>query len=640
MPGSPAGERLICLPGCQWIGWGVSGRIFMWIVKLALARPYTFIVFSVVLLLISPVVLLRTPVDIFPSINIPVISVIWTYTGLAPSEMETRIVSIFERSLTTSVNNIEHIESQSLNGVAVVKVFLQPSANIDGAISEVIAEAQVGLKQFPPGITPPLVISYNASSVPILQLGLSGKGLSEQQLNDLGLNFIRPQLATIQGASVPIPYGGKVRQIMIDIDSQKLLSKGLSPTDVVNAVNTQNVVLPSGTAKIGSTEYNVGLNGNPLTVEELNDLPIRVVDGGTVYVRDVANVRDGYAVQTNVVRQDGQRGVLLTVQKAGSSSTLAIVSNIFAALPKIKATLPSQLNIRPLFDQSLFVRASLQGVLREGAIAAALTSVLILSAFGETINIMTLSGLALAVGILVDDATVTIENIERQFRQGKDLHEGILDGAQQIAVPALVSTLSISIVFVPMFFLTGVARYLFVPLAEAVVFALLASYFFSRTLVPTLIMYLMKKEAHRHQDPEQQQRGGIFSRIHHGFESGFDAIKRSYSNLLQLCLDHRALFAGGFLVFCLGSLALVSHLGQDFFPSVDAGQLRLHLRAKTGTRIEETARVTSEAENVIRQVIPASELGGILDNIGLPTSGINLSYSNSETVGNFDAEVL
>src|SRR4030081_3555422 len=530
-------------------------RFCMWIVKLALARPYTFIVFSLVLLLISPVVLLRTPVDIFPSINIPVISVIWSYAGLAPSEMETRIVSIFERSLTTSVNNIEHIESQSLNGVAVVKVFLQPSANVDGAISEVIAEAQVGLKQFPAGITPPLVISYNASSVPILQLGLSGQGLSEQQLNDLGLNFIRPQLATIQGASVPIPYGGKVRQIMVDIDSQKLLSKGLSRMDVVNAVNTQNVVLPSGTAKIGSTEYNVGLNGNPLTVEELNDLPVRVIDGGTVYMRDIANVRDGYAVQTNVVRQDGQRSVLLTVQKAGNSSTLAIVANILAALPKIKATLPSQLNIRPLFDQSLFVRASLQGVLREGAIAGALTSLmilmflgswrstviiaisiplsiltslLILSAIGETINIMTLSGLALATGILVDDATVTIENIERQFSQGKGLPQGILDGAQQIAVPALVSTLSISIVFVPMFFLTGVARYLFVPLAEAVVFALMASYFFSRTLVPTLVMYLLKKEAARYQHPEQETSRGIFARIHHGFESGFDAIKRSY----------------------------------------------------------------------------------------------------------------
>src|SRR6266852_4485050 len=605
----------------------------MWIVKLALARPYTFIVLSVVLLLISPVVLLRTPVDIFPSINIPVISVIWTYTGLAPSEMETRIVSIFERSLTTSVNNIEHIESQSLNGVAVIKVFLQPTADINGAISEVIAEAQVGLKQFPPGITPPLVLSYDASSVPILQLGLSGK----------------------------------VRQVMVDIDSQQMMAKGLSPLDVVNAVNAQNVILPSGTAKIGRTEYNVGLNGSPSMVDALNHIPVKVVSGGTIYIQDVAHVRDGYAVQQNIVRQDGQRGVLLAVQKSGSASTLSIVSAIYAALPKIKATLPPELVITPQFDQSLFVRASLQGVVREAGIAAALTSLMILlflgswrstliiaisiplsiltsclslSSLGQTINIMTLGGLALAVGILVDDATVTIENIERQMAAGKELLQAILDGAEQIAVPALVSTLAISIVFVPMFFLTGVARYLFVPLAEAVVFALLASYFFSRTLVPTLVMYLMKKEAARYQHPEQEPSGGIFSRIHHGFESGFEALRRSYSNLLQLCLDHRAIFAGCFLVFCLASLMLVTHLGQDFFPTVDAGQLRLHLRAKTGTRIEETARVTSEAENVIRKVIPASELGGILDNIGLPTSGINLTYSNSETVGNFDAEIL
>src|ERR1700730_10743232 len=641
--------------------------LFMWIVKLALARPYTFIVFSLVLLLISPVVLLRTPVDIFPSINIPVISVIWTFTGLAPAEMETRIVSIFERSLTTSVNNIEHIESQSLNGVAVIKVFLQPTANIDGAISEVIAEAQVGLKQFPPGITPPLVLSYDASSVPILQLGLSGKGMSEQQLNDLGVNLLRPQLATVPGASLPLPYGGKVRQVMVDIDSHELMAKGLSPMDIVNAVNAQSVILPSGTAKIGRTEYNVALNGSPSAVEALNHIPVKVVNGATLYIQDVAHVRDGYAVQQNIVRQDGQRGVLLTVQKTGNTSTLSIVSAIYNVIPKIKAPLPAHVSIKPLFDQSLFVRASLSGVVREAGIAAVLTSLmilmflgswrstliiaisiplsiltslLILSALGQTINIMTLGGLALAVGILVDDATVTIENIERQFSQGKDLHQAILDGAEQIAVPALVSTLSISIVFVPMFFLTGVARYLFVPLAEAVVFALLASYFFSRTLVPTLVMYLMKKEAEKYQHPEQEQTHGIFSRIHHAFESGFDALRRNYSNLLQLCLDHRAIFAGCFLVFCLGSLMLVSRLGQDFFPTVDAGQLRLHLRAKTGTRIEETAHVTGEAESVIRKLIPASELGGILDNIGLPTSGINLSYSNSETAGNFGAEIL
>jgi multidrug efflux pump subunit AcrB len=639
----------------------------MWIVKLALARPYTFIVFSLVLLLISPVVLLRTPVDIFPSIDIPVISVVWTYSGLVPSEMETRIVSIFERSLTTLVSNVEHIESQSLNGVGVIKVFLQPGTSIDGAISEVIAEAQVGLKQFPPGVTPPLVISYDASSVPILQLGLSGKGMSEQQLNDLGVNFIRPQLASVQGASIPLPYGGKVRQIMVDIDSQQLMAKGLSPVDVVNAVNAQNVILPAGTAKIGRMEYNVGLNGSPSVVDALNHMPVKVVGGGTIYIQDVAHVRDGYAVQQNIVRQDGQRGVLLAVQKSGNASTLSIVSSIYSALPKLKATLPPQLVITPQFDQSLFVRASLQGVVREAGIAALLTSLmilmflgswrstliiaisiplsiltslLVLSALGQTINIMTLGGLALAVGILVDDATVTIENIERQMAMGKELIQAILDGAEQIAVPALVSTLSISIVFVPMFFLTGVARYLFVPLAEAVVFALVASYFFSRTLVPTLVMYLMRKEAAKYRHPEQESSGGIFSGIHHGFEKGFEAVRRSYSNLLQLCLDHRKLFAACFLIFCLGSLTLVTRLGQDFFPVVDAGQLRLHLRAKTGTRIEDTARLTSEAENVIRKVVPASELGGVLDNIGLPTSGINLSYSNGETVGNFDAEIL
>jgi multidrug efflux pump subunit AcrB len=640
----------------------------MWIVKLALARPYTFIVLALVLLLVSPVVLLRTPVDIFPSINIPVISVIWTYTGLVPSEMETRIVSIFERSLTTTVNNIEHIESQSYNGVAVVKVFLQPRADINGAISAVIAEAQVGLKQFPPGITPPLVLSYDASSVPIVQLGLGGKGLSEQQLNDLGVNFIRPQLATIQGASIPIPYGGKVRQVMVDIDSQQLMSKGLSPLDVVNAVNAQNVILPSGTAKIGRTEYNVALNGTPSVVDALNHVPVKVSNGGTVYIQDVAHVRDGYAVQQNIVRQDGQRGVLLTVEKSGAASTLSIVSAIYHDLPRIKATLPPALQIKPLFDQSIFVRASLEGVLREAGIAACLTaamillflgswrstliisisiplsiltSLLVLSVIGQTINIMTLGGLALAVGILVDDATVEIENIERQMAMKKEIHQAILDGAKQTAVPAMVSTLSISIVFVPMFFLTGVARYLFVPLAEAVVFALMASYFFSRTLVPTLVMYLMKKEAARYQHPEgEHEGGGVFSRIHRAFERGFEVLRGAYSNLLQLCLDHRGTFAGCFLTFCLASLLLVTHLGQDFFPSVDAGQLRLHLRAPTGTRIEETARVTSEAEDVIRRVIPPSELGSILDNIGLPTSGINLSYSNSETVGNFDAEIL
>ncbi len=497
----------------------------MWIVRLALNRPYTFVVLSLLLFLAGPVMLLRTPVDIFPEINIPVVSIIWTYTGLVPSEMETRVTSIYERALTTTVGNIEHIESQSLNGVSVIKVFLQPQANVDGTIAEVNAEAEATLKQLPSGITPPLVIRYSASTVPILQVGLSGKGLSEQQLNDYGTNFIRPQLSTIPGAAVPIPYGGKVRQIMVDIDSSQLQSKGLSAMDVVNAINAQNVILPSGTAKIGKTEYNIGLNGTPVTVQELNNLPIKTVNGGTIFMHDVSHVRDGFAVQQNIVRQDGQRGVLLTIEKAGNASTLAIVAGIRAALPRIAATLPPELQMHPLSDQSVFVRASLNGVVREGLIAATLTSImilvflgswrstliicvsiplsiltslLILSALGESINIMTLGGLALAVGVLVDDATVEIENMQRNVAMGKDLRQAILDGAQEIAVPAFVSTVCISIVFVPMFFLSGVPRYLFVPLAEAVVFALFASYFFSRTIVPTLVMFLLRKELEHH----------------------------------------------------------------------------------------------------------------------------------------------
>jgi multidrug efflux pump subunit AcrB len=639
----------------------------MWIVRIALSRPYTFVVLALLLFLAAPVMMLRTPVDIFPSINVPVVSIIWTYTGLVPSEMETRVTSIYERALTTTVDNIEHIESQSLNGVSIVKVYLQPQANVDGAIAEVIAEAQSTVKLLPPGITPPLVIRYDASTVPILQLGLSGQGLSEQQLNDLGVNFIRPQLATVPGAAVPIPYGGKVRQIMVDIDSQQLTAKGLSATDVVNAVNAQNVILPSGTAKIGSTEYNVGLNGTPVSVEELNNIPVKTVNGATVYIHDVAHVRDGYAVQQNIVRQDGQRGVLLSIQKSGNASTLSIVSAVRAALPKIAATLPSQLVMRTLLDQSLFVRASLDGVVREGIIAGALTSililvflgswrstliicvsiplsiltsVLILSALGETINIMTLGGLALAVGILVDDATVTIENIERHIGMGTELRQAILDGAQQIATPAFVSTICISIVFVPMFFLTGVPRYLFVPLAEAVVFALLASYFFSRTIIPTMVLFLLRKEVERQRRPDAEQHRGWFERLHHRFEHAFEKFQHGYSSILQLCLDRRILFASCFLVFCIASLMLFPSLGNDFFPTVDAGQFRLHIRAKTGTRIEETARLVDQIERSIRNKIPASELSGILDNIGLPTSGINLSYSNSGTIGNADAEIL
>jgi multidrug efflux pump subunit AcrB len=640
----------------------------MWIVKLALRRPYTFVVFSLLLLLIAPVALLRTPVDIFPAINIPVVSVVWTYTGLVPTEMANRIVSIFERSLTTSVNNIEHIESQSLNGVSVVKVFLQPSANVDGAISEIIAEAQTGIKQFPPGITPPLVLSYNAATVPILQLGLGGQGLSEQQLNDLGNDQIRPQLATVQGASLPIPYGGKVRQVMVDIDSNRLLSRGLTPSDVVNAVNVQNVILPSGTAKIGRTEFNVELNSTPEAISALNNIPIKTVNGGTIFMRDVANVRDGYGVQQNVVRQDGQRGVLMTVQKSGNASTLTIVSQVRAMLPKIAAALPSQLVIRPLFDQSIFVKASLQGVLRESAIAgiltalmillflgswrstviiatsiplSILTSLLVLSAIGETINIMTLGGLALAVGILVDDATVEIENVERHIGMDEDLQDAILAGAQEIATPAFVATISICIVFVPMFFLTGVARYLFVPFAESVIFALLASYFFSRTLVPTMVKYLLPAEVAAHREGKEKPSLPVLGYLHRASERRFESLRNAYERQLAVCLTHRKVFGICFVLFCAASVGLLfTRLGQDFFPTVDAGQFRLHLRASTGTRIENTARLDDEVEGVIRHTVPKGELLGILDNIGLPTSGINLSYSNGGTIGSMDAEIL
>jgi multidrug efflux pump subunit AcrB len=637
----------------------------MWIVKIALSRPYTFIVLALVLFLFAPVMLMRTPVDIFPAINVPVVSVVWTDSGLPPSEMGSRIASVYERALTTTVDNIEHIESQSLYGVSVVKVYLQPQANVDGAIAEVIAEAQATMKQLPPGIQPPLVIRYSASTVPILQIGLSGKNLSEQQLNDYATNFIRPQLATIPGAAVPLPYGGKVRQIMVDIDSQKLLSNALSPEDIVNVINAQNIALPTGTAKIGPREYNVGLNGTPATIQELNDIPVKTVGSATVLLRDIAQVHDGFAVQTNIVNQDGHRGVLLTVLKSGNASTLSVVSAIRAALPRIASTLPSSLVIRPLFDQSLFVRASLNGVIREGTIAAALTSLLILaflgswratliicvsiplsiltsllvlSLVGQTINIMTLGGLALAVGILVDDATVEIENVERQLANGKPLEQAILDSAQEIALPAFVSTLCICIVFVPMFLLSGVPAYLFVPLAEAVIFALLASYFFSRTIVPTLVKFLMRSEV-AHRDSGSTHKGW-FARIHDRFERAFERVQGGYERILQACLGHRAIFVGGFLTFCLLSLLLAPTLGRDFFPSVDSGAFRLHLRAKTGTRIEETARLVGQVERTIRTVIPPNELGGLLDNIGLPVSGINLSYSNSGTVGNADAEIL
>jgi multidrug efflux pump subunit AcrB len=639
----------------------------MWIVRLALKRPYTFVVLSLLLFFLGPIVVLRTPVDIFPNIDIPVVSVVWNYTGFSPQQMSDRIVVQFERSLTTTVNDIEHTESQTLNGVSVIKVYFRPGVNISQAVAQVTAIAQTSLRQYPQGTTPPLVIQYSASSVPVLQLGLSGEGLTEQQLNDFGTNFIRTQLATVEGASVPFPYGGKQRQVQVDIDTQKLQAHGLSASDVVNAVNAQNIILPGGDAKIGHIDYQVETNSAPETIEALNDLPIKTVNGATIYIHDIGNVRDGFPPQTNIVRVDGQRASLLTIQKTGNASTLDIISAVRAQLPNIAAGLPSALRIRPISDQSVFVKSAISGVVREALIAACLTAVMILiflgnwrstviiavsiplsvlcsllmlSALGETINIMTLGGLALAVGILVDDATVEIENINRNLELGKEVEDAILTGAAQIAVPAFVSTLAICIVFVPMFFLGGVARYLFVPLAEAVVFAMLASYFLSRTIVPTMAKYLLK--GHEHDRVEQARASrNPFVRFQIAFEHYFEKLRNWYHGVLSLCLEFRAAFLLSIVAFWAISIALLyPWLGQDFFPSVDGGQFKLHVRAQTGTRIEDTARLCDQVEDVIRREIPAAELGTVIDNIGLPQSGLNLSYSNSAPIGTGDADIL
>ncbi len=639
----------------------------MWIVRLALRRPYTFVVLAILILLVGAFAIFRTPTDVFPNIDIPVVSVIWNYSGMNPQEMSDRIITITERALTTTVDNIQHIESQSLNGVAVVKIFFQPGAKIERAIAQVTAISQTQLRQLPPGTTPPLVISYSASSVPIVQLALSGKGISEQRLNDYGLNFIRTRLVTIPGAAIPYPYGGKQRQVQVDLDTTALQSKGLSALDVVNAISAQNLILPAGTSKIGSFEYNVDINGSPRTISELNDLPIKTVGNTTIYIKDVAWVRDGFPPQTNIVHVNGQRASLLTVQKGGNASTLDVIAGIKKMLPVIKTSVPPELQITPLADQSVFVRASIDGVLKEATIAACLTglmiliflgswrstviiavsiplsiltSIIVLSALGETINIMTLGGLALAVGILVDDATVEIENINRNIMQGKEVEHAILDGASQIAVPAFVSTLAICIVFVPMFFLTGVARYLFVPLAEAVVFAMLASYLLSRTLVPTMAKYLLRGHEEEAGHIPAHSRNPLV-RLQYRFEQGFERFREGYHSLLERSLHHRKLFLIAFLVICVLSVGLlVPFLGEDFFPSVDAGQFKLHLRARTGTRIEETARLTELVEDSIRRQIPSSEVSSILDNIGLPYSGINLSYSNSAPIGPEDADIL
>ncbi|HXM60284.1 MAG TPA: efflux RND transporter permease subunit [Terriglobales bacterium] len=638
----------------------------MWIVRLALRRPYTFVVLALLLLILGPIVILRTPTDIFPNIDIPVVSILWNYQGLNPDDMSNRIVFQTERALTTLVDDIAHIESQSLNGIAVVKVFFQPHADITKAIAQVTAISQTQLRQLPPGTTPPLVITYSASSVPIIQLALSGQSLSEQQLFDYGVNFIRTRLITIPGCAIPYPYGGKQRQVQVDLDTNALQSKGLSPLDVVNAISAQNIVLPSGTSKIGTFEYAVDTNSSPTTVAELNQLPIKTTGSTTIYIRDVAYVRDGFPPQTNIVRVNGQRSVLLTVLKSGQNSTLDIISGIKSLLPQIAAGLPPQLHINPLADQSLFVRASIDGVIKEATIAACLTglmiliflgnwrstviiavsiplsiltSIIVMSALGETINIMTLGGLALAVGILVDDATVEIENINRNLAQGKEVEHAILDGAQQIAVPAFVSTLAICIVFVPMFFLSGVARYLFVPLAEAVVFAMLASYLLSRTLVPTMAKYLLR--GHEAEALAASQSRNPLVRMQIKFEEAFERFREGYHKLLERCLHHQRTFLLVFLGVCLASVVfLVPWLGQDFFPAVDAGQFKLHVRARTGTRIEETARLSDLVEQSIREQIPPKEIDNIIDTIGLPYSSINLSYSNSAPIGTGDVDIL
>ena len=637
-----------------------------WIVRLALRRPYTFAVFAFLILILGAFSILSMPTDIFPNIDIPVVTVVWQYTGLSAQEMSTRIAFNSERGMTTTVNDIEHIESQSLNGITVIKIFFQPHVNIGSAVAEVGAISQVQLRSLPPGTTPPFVIQYNASSVPVLQLGVSAPGYNEQQLFDIGSNTIRTQFATVEGAQTPFPYGGKQRQIQVDLDLHALEAKGLSPADVVNAVSAQNLIVPSGTMKIDRFEYAIETNSAPSVVNDLNNLPIKTANGAVIYIRDVAHVRDGNPPQTNIVRVDGRRAILMNIMKTGSSSTLDIIKGIKERLANIKGQLPPQMQINALSDQSIFVRSAIDGVVREAIVAACLTAVMILIFLGswrstviiavsiplsilcsltmlyvlhETINIMTLGGLALAVGILVDDATVEIENINRNLESGKEIEQAILDGAAQIATPALVSTLAICIVFVPMFFLSGVSRYLFIPLAEAVVFAMLASYLLSRTVVPTMAKYLLVE----HDDAQTARKRASRNPLVHfqlAFESGFEKLRNGYLDMLALCVDHAGAFLVLFIVFSVASVGiLLPSLGQDFFPAVDAGQFKIHVRARTGTRIEETAALCDHIDNTIRENIPAKEVVTIVDNIGLPYSGLNLSYSTSAPIGPADADI-
>jgi multidrug efflux pump subunit AcrB len=641
----------------------------MWLVRLALKRPYTFVVASILILILSVVAISRTPTDIFPDINIPVVSVVWSYAGLAPEEMEKRLVTLCERSVTTTVNDVEHIESQSYYGIGVIKIFFHQGTDINGAVAQTTAIAQTGLRSMPPGTTPPLIMAYTASSVPILQLGLSSPTLPEGQLFDLGANFLRIQLADIEGAALPYPFGGKQRQVDVDLNPQALTAHGVSGADVVAAVSAQNLILPQGTVKLGTREYDVALNSSPAQIAELNDLPIKPVNGSMVYLRDVAHVHDGFGFQTNIVHVDGHRSALLSVFKTGKASTLDIVAKVQGELPRALAGVPGDLRVRATADQSLFVRAAIEGVLREAAIAALLTAAMILlflgswrmtvvvaisiplailtslltfTSLGETINMMTLGGLALAVGILVDDATVEVENTNRLLPLGRPLRETILTSASQIATPALVATLAICIVFVPIMFLSGIPGFLFRPLAEAVAFAMLASYLLSRTLVPTMMFYFYRAERILAQrEKNRGNRGpGIFRRFHEHFEEGFERLRVRYALLLQWSLHHRLLFGTVLMGFCVASLALVPLLGSDLFPYVDAGQIRLHFRAPTGLRIEETAALCQRVEQAVRQAIPQQEINTVLDNIGMPYSGINLTYSNSGVIGTSDAEIL
>jgi CzcA family heavy metal efflux pump len=640
----------------------------MWIVRLALRRPYTFVVAAIVIVLLSFVVISDMPKDIFPSIEIPVVSVIWTYTGMSPDEMEKRMVTISERSITTTVNDIEHLESQSLNGISVIKVFFHPHAKIEAAVAQISAVCQAILRIFPPGTTAPFIVRYSATNVPVLQLSVSSDKLTEQQLYDYGLNFIRTQLYSVEGTTLPGPYGGRPRQIIVDLNLERLAAQGISPREVSDAINVQNLIVPAGTIKMADREYNVRLNSSPEFVDALNNLPIRQSGGGTIYIRDVAQVRDGYAPQTNIVREDGKRSTLLTILKSGGASTLDVVRDVKAALPRVLSTLPESLKVKTLLDQSVFVRAALAGVLTEGTIAACLTglmillflgswrstvivavsiplsilvSIIVMWLFGQTLNIMTLGGLALAVGILVDDSTVEIENIHRNLAQGKEIHRAILDGAQQIAVPAFVSTLAICIVFAPVVFLKGSAKFLFIPLAMAVVFAMLASYVLSRTLVPTLVKYLLRSELHMYQQDHSSLRSGsLIWKIHFAFNRKFESLRARYRALLDWVLDHRGFVVAGFGVFILGSLALFPLVGQDFFPQVDAGQLRLHVRAPAGTRLEATELLFQRVEDAIRGIIPDHDRASLIDNIGMPAGGFNLAWSDSATIGSGDGEIL